>query len=568
MNDAVSRTGGQILIDQLRTHGVDRIFCVPGESYLAALDALHDVPDEIAVVVCRNEGGAAYMAEAYGKLTGRPGICFVTRGPGASNAAVGIHTAFQDSTPLILFVGQVGRGEIGREAFQELDYRRFFTEMSKWVVQIDEAARIPELVSQAFHRAVNGRQGPVVVALPEDMLSDTATVRNIAHYRQASTGVDVASFCELEFLLRDAERPLMVVGGGGWTQDAVADLRKFSEAWALPVATSFRCQDLFPNDHPNYAGDLGIAAGPKLISHVHNCDVLLVIGARLGEMTTRGYSLLEVPVPRQRLVHVHASAEELGRVYQANLPINTTVSSFTRRAAISAPGSEPRWVAWTREANEDYQNNLRHKPIPGQVQMGVIMSWLRQHLRADTIVTTGAGNYSAWVHRFYQYRQFRTQLGPTNGSMGYGVPAAIAAKLTMPERTVVAFAGDGCFLMNGQELATAVRYGANIIILVINNGMYGTIRMHQERTYPGRISATDLTNPDFVAYARAFGAHGELVEKTDDFPDAFLRAEQSGKPALIELRIDPEALTPDMTLSQIRSLALQSRQADRDDVIR
>jgi acetolactate synthase-1/2/3 large subunit len=551
-----TRTGGQVLIDALKIHGVDRVFCVPGESYLAALDALHDAADAIDLVVCRQEGGAAYMAEAHGKLTGRPGICFVTRGPGATNAAVGVHTAFQDSTPMLLFIGQVARDQVEREAFQELDYRRVFGQMAKWVVEIDDAARIPELVSQAFHRAVNGRPGPVVVALPEDMLTDLVDVADTPAYKRVEAYPGPGQLDELLVLLKTAKRPMVVAGGGGWTSRAVADLRAFSEVFALPVAASFRCQDLFDNTHPNYAGDLGLAAGPKLIQRMKDCDVLISIGARLGEMTTGAYTLIDIPVPKQALVHVHPGSDELGRVYHATLPINAGVGAFLSLASRLTPDAAPAWKDWTAAAHADYLENLKHPQTPGDVQMGDVMAWLRDHLAEDAILTTGAGNYSAWAHRFYQYRSFRTQLGPTNGSMGYGVPAAIAAKLADRNRTVIAFAGDGCFLMNGQELATAVQYGADVIFLVINNGMYGTIRMHQERSYPGRVSGTQLTNPDFAALARSYGLHGETVEKTADFADAFKRCEASGKPSLIEVRIDPEALTVKMSLSQIRDQAI------------
>ena len=551
-----TRSGGQVLVDALRLHGVERVFGVPGESYLAALDALHDAEDEIEFVICRQEGGAAYMAEAYGKLTGKPGICFVTRGPGATNASIGVHTAFQDSTPMILFIGQVARDQMEREAFQEIDYRRMFGQMAKWVVEIEDAARIPELISQAFHRAVNGRPGPVVVALPEDMLTDHVTVADTPAFKRVETYAGQPQLDELGALLAKAERPMLVAGGGGWTAQAVADLKTFSETFSLPVAASFRCQDLFDNTHANYAGDLGLAAGPKLIQHVKDCDLLISVGARLGEMTTGAYTLIDIPVPRQTLVHIHPGAEELGRVYHAALPINASVAGFLSQAAMLKPAAAPVWSEWTKTAHADYLGNLKHPEVPGPVQMGDIMQWLRGHLPADAILTTGAGNYSAWAHRFYQYRTFRTQLGPTNGSMGYGVPAAIAAKITAPERPVVAFAGDGCFLMNGQELATAMQYDARVVFLVINNGMYGTIRMHQERNYPGRVSGTRLTNPDFAALARSYGLHGETVEKTTDFADAFLRSEASGKPALIEIRIDPEALTPKMSLTQIREQAL------------
>ncbi|MFB2551303.1 thiamine pyrophosphate-binding protein [Ensifer soli] len=554
--DKKARTGGEILVDALRIHGVTRAFGVPGESYLAVLDAFHDAADAIDFVICRQEGGAAYMAEAHGKLTGQPGICFVTRGPGATNASVGVHTAFQDSTPMILFIGQVARDQMEREAFQEIDYRRMFGPMAKWVVEIENAARIPELVSQAFHRAVNGRPGPVVVALPEDMLTDRVAVADAPAYRRVETYAGGSQLDDLAALLAKAERPMVVVGGGGWTPQAVADLKSVSERFALPVAASFRCQDLFDNAHPNYAGDLGPAAGAKLMEHLRGCDLLVSIGARLGEMTTGGYALVDIPVPRQPLVHIHPGADELGRVYHATLPIQATVAGFLSQAARLSPSSAPARAAWVEAVHADYRANLVHPQIPGPVQMGEIMAWLRGTLPEDAIITNGAGNYSTWAHRFYQYRTFRSQLGPTNGSMGYGVPAAVAAKLAAPGRMVVAFAGDGCFLMNGQELATAAQYDARIIVLVINNGMYGTIRMHQERHYPGRVSGTRLTNPDFAALARAYGLHGETVEKTEEFAGAFHRAAGSGRPALIEIRIDPEAVTPKMSLSQIRAQAL------------
>jgi len=555
-NETSKRSGGQVLVDALRIHGVDRVFGVPGESYLAALDAFHDLEEAIEFIICRQEGGAAYMAEAYGKMTGKPGICFVTRGPGATNASIGVHTAFQDSTPMILFIGQVARDQMEREAFQEIDYRRMFGQMAKWVVEIEDAARIPELISQAFHRAVNGRPGPVVVALPEDMLTDMVDVADTPPHKKVEAFAGEQQLEELLGLLSQAKRPMTVVGGGGWTQQAVDDLKAFSEAFSLPIAASFRCQDLFDNRHENYAGDLGLAAGPKLIRHVKDCDLLISIGARLGEMTTGAYTLIDIPVPRQSLVHIHPGAEELGRVYHASLPINASVAGFLSQAAKLKPPVAPVWTDWTRTAHTDYLENLKHPEVPGPVQMGDIMEWLRGHLKPDAILTTGAGNYSAWAHRFYQYRSFRTQLGPTNGSMGYGVPAAVAAKITDPSRTVVAFAGDGCFLMNGQELATAMQYDARAIFLVINNGMYGTIRMHQERSYPGRVSGTRLTNPDFAALARSYGLHGETVEKTEDFAGAFERCEASGKPGLIEIRIDPEALTPKMSLTQIRQQAI------------
>lgn len=550
-----NRSGGKILVDALLKHGVDRAFGVPGESYLAVLDALHDVANQLSFVVCRQEGGAAYMAEAYGKLTGKPGICFVTRGPGAANASIGIHTAQQDSTPMILFVGQVARDQIYREAFQEVDYQQFFGNTAKWVVQIEDARRIPELVSQAFHRAVNGRPGPVVVVLPEDMLTDVVAISDAPAYRRVPMYAGQEQLNELMAMLSSSERPLMIVGGGGWTAQAVGDIRKFACSNGLPVAASFRCQDLFDNAHPNYAGDLGLSAGAELQKSMRNSDLLVVVGARLGEMTTAGYSLVDIPVPTQRLIHVHPGAEELGRVYRPTLAINASPEAFAGQVALLPERRSPERDAWVRTLHENYLRNLEHSPNPGAVQMGEIMRWLRENLTQNAILTTGAGNYSGWVHRFYQYRNFRTQLGPTNGSMGYGVPAAIAAKLTHPDRDVVSFSGDGCFLMNGQELATAMKYDARVIFLVVNNGMYGTIRMHQERHYPERVTATDLSNPDFAMLARSYGLHAETVEETQQFEGAFRRSRDSGKPALIEMRIDPEALTTSMTLSQIRTKA-------------
>ncbi|MEZ5830441.1 MAG: thiamine pyrophosphate-binding protein [Dongiaceae bacterium] len=553
------RTGGQVLIDALKIHGVDTAFCVPGESYLAALDALHDARHQIRLIVCRQEGGAAYMAEAYGKMTGRPGICFVTRGPGATNASIGVHTAFQDSTPMILFVGQVARDQVEREAFQEIDFRRMFGPMTKWVAEIDDAARIPEYVSQAFHRAVNGRPGPVVLALPEDMLTDRVDVSDTGPYKPVRPSPSSAQMQDLRARLERAKRPFLILGGGGWSAEAVADIGDFAESANLPVGCSFRCQDLFDNGHENYAGDVGIGINPMLADRVRNTDLLIVVGARLGEMTTSGYTLLDIPVPRQDLVHVHASAEELGRVYQAVLPINAGMAEFAAMAKVLEPVTRRAWDNETRSARAAYLEWSTPPQVEGPVQMGEIMTWLEQRLPADAILTNGAGNYSTWIHRFHRYRRFRTQLAPTNGSMGYGVPSAIAAKSVAPDRMVVSFNGDGCYMMNGQELATAVQYDLPVIFVVVNNGSYGTIRMHQERTYPGRVSGTDLVNPDFVALAHAYGAHGELVQQTSDFASAFERAANADRPALIEIRLSTEVITPRQTLSQIRAAALASR---------
>ena len=553
------RTGGQILVDQLKIHGVDLAFCVPGESYLAVLDALYDARNTIRLITCRQEGGAANMAEAYGKLTGKPGICFVTRGPGATNASIGVHTAFQDSTPMLLFIGQVARDQAEREAFQEVDFTRMFAPLCKWAAQINDPARIPELVSQAFHRAVAGRPGPVVLALPEDMLTATADVPDAGPYKTVRPHPGAADLEAMRARLAKAERPFAIVGGGGWTAQAVADFAAFAAANDLPVGASFRCQDLMDNGHKNYVGHVGIGIDPPLAQRVKNADVLLVVGARLGEMTTSGYTLVDLPVPKQALIHVHAGAEELGRVYQPALPINAGMPQFAAAARALAPVDSTRWAAATAKARGEYLATLKPLANAGRLQLGEVIAWLRARLPPDAILTNGAGNYTAWVHRYYQFRRFRSALAPTSGAMGYGVPAAVAAKAVHPDRIVIAFAGDGCYLMNGQELATAVQDALPIIVIVVNNGMYGTIRMHQEREYPTRTIGTDLVNPDFAALARAHGAHGETVETTADFAPAFERAIASRKPALLELRLDPDAITPRMGLGQIRDNALKSR---------
>jgi len=550
------RSGAQVLIDQLRIHGVDTIFGVPGESYLAALDALYAQRNSVRYVICRQEGGASYMAEAYGKLTGKPGVCFVTRGPGATNSSIGLHTGFQDSTPMILLVGQVARETTDREAFQEIDYRRMFGQMAKWVTQIEDARRIPELVSQAFHRALNGRPGPVVLALPEDMLTDEVEVADAGPYVISRAAPSATDMAKLREMLSAAKQPLAILGGGGWSKEACADIRAFLEANHLPVTTAFRNQDLIDNRHAQFVGDLGIGINPPLGKRIRESDLILAIGPRLGEATTGGYTLFDLPVPSQKMVHVHASAEELGRVYQATLPINSGMANFAAAARTMKPVDGARWKAGVAEARADYLKNIEPTPLPGAASLGEIVKWLNTRLPDDVIVTNGAGNYAGFVHRFFQYRGFRTQLAPTNGSMGYGVPAAVAAKIAAPGRMVVSFAGDGCFLMNGQEFATAVQHGANIVIIVVDNGMYGTIRMHQERDYPTRVHGTELKNPDFAAYARAFGGHGETVESTADFAPAFERAVAAGKPAIIHLKTDPEALTSRMTLSKLRETSL------------
>ncbi|MBV8031502.1 MAG: thiamine pyrophosphate-binding protein [Betaproteobacteria bacterium] len=552
--DLQTRHGGKILADALVAQGVKMAFGVPGESYLALLDGLHDTRDRVRFVVCRQEGGASYMAEAYGKLTGEPGVLLVTRGPGATNGSIGMHTGFQDSSPMVMFVGQVGNDMMDREAFQEIDYRRMYGQLAKWVAQIDRVERIPEYVSHAFHTAQAGRPGPVVLALPEDMLFSEAAVADVDRAHVVRASPSASDLSQVKALLEGAQRPFVVVGGGGWTREACDSLRRWIEANGLPAGTSFRCQDLFDNRSPSYAGDVGIGINPKLAERVKAADVLLVIGARLGEMTTSAYSLLEVPQPRQKLIHVHAGAEELGRVYRPALAINSGYPQFVE-ALCRLQLDKPRWNKDTEEARRQYLEWIEPRPMPGKVQYGEIIRWLSSHLPEDTIVAGGAGNFAGWLHRHFTYKGFRTQLGPTNGSMGYGFPAGVAAKLAAPSRTVIAVCGDGDFLMNGQELATAVQYGANFVALVVNNGLYGTIRMHQEREYPGRVFGTDLRNPDFAAYARAFGAHGETVERTEDFAGAFERASRSGKPAIIDLRIDQDAITPSTTLSAIRAAA-------------
>lgn len=547
-----TRTGGQVLIDALAANDVDRIFCVPGESYLAALDAMYDHPD-IDVHVTRNEGGASYMADAYGKLTGRPGICFVTRGPGATNASCGLHVASQDSTPMILFIGQIARQDTDREAFQEIDYRRMFGQVAKWVAQIEDADRIPEYVNRAFTTAMSGRPGPVVLVLPEDMLTDATAVLDLPKapaVRTSPSDADVAAALEL---LKTAERPLVVVGGSGWSEQARSDLEKFAANWDVPVATSFRCQDYFDNTHENYVGDLGIGISPGLTERMKNADVLLVIGARLGEMTTRSYTLLNIPMPQQKLIHVHASAEELGSVYYPTVAVHSSPATFAAALAQATPPSSATWSQHRSEARAEYVAWNSPIEVSGDVQMATIVNQLTSELPDNAIICNGAGNYTGWIHRFYRFRKFRTQLAPTNGAMGYGVPAAIAAKLVHPDRPVVAFAGDGCFMMNGQELATAMQYGSNVIVVVVNNSMFGTIRMHQERNYPSRVISTELQNPDFVALAASYGAYSELVTKTADFEGAFQRASESGRPALIEITLDKEVISHNTTLSALRN---------------
>ena len=549
------RTGGQILVDQLITHGADLAFCVPGESYLPVLDALYGAREKIRLITCRHESGAANMAEAYGKLTGAPGICLVTRGPGATNASIGVHTAFQDSTPMILFIGQVGSDFMEREAFQEIDYRRMFGPMSKWVAQIDRTDRIPEFIARAYQVATSGRMGPVVLALPEDMLSASAEVMDGRRWRRVESAPSPTALAKLSDMLGAAQRPFLLAGGSGWDKSSCEDLRRFVDTQKIAVGCEFRSQDLFDNAHQYYAGDVGIGVNPKLAERIKASDLLLVLGARLGEITTSGYGLITAPVPAQKLVHIHPGAEELGRVYHADLMINATIPAMIHALAALPRVARGEAEVNALDANADYRAWQERKDVPGRVQMWDVIQHLERVLPADAIVTNGAGNYTTWVHRFHRYRGFRTQLAPASGAMGYGFPAAIGAKALYPHRKVIAFAGDGCFLMTGQELATAVQYELNVIVIVVNNGMYGTIRMHQEREFPGRVHGTSLVNPDFAAYAQSFGAHGEIVAATEEFAPALERAFNADKPALIEIRLDPEAITPNATLSAIRKAA-------------
>lgn len=555
-----SRTGARILADALVIHGVDTVFGVPGESYLALLDAFLDTP-QIRFVTCRQEGAAAMTAEATGKLTGRPGVCVVTRGPGATNASAGMHIAFQDSTPLVLLIGQVPRGFRGREAFQEIDYRHMYGEMAKWIAEIDDPARVPELVARAFHTAVSGRPGPVVLVLPEDMLSERVAIADTESYKLSVPHPGPTEMAELREGLAAAARPLMIIGGGGWNEQAAQQVQAFAEANNLPTCASFRCQSFFNSEHQNYVGHAGHGIDPKLATYIKQADLLIVIGARLGEATTSSYTLVEAPSPRQGLIHVHPDPQELGRVYLPDLPINSGVAPFAAALEQLESVDCTRWHAWATSARSDYLSFTKPTEVSGELQLSKVIAWLSDNLPDDAIITNGAGNYAAFINRFYRFRNYRTLLGPTSGSMGYGMPAAIAAKLYHPERIVVAFAGDGCFQMTMQEFATAVQFGVNIIVLVVNNDSYGTIRMHQEGSYPGRVTATDLINPDFAALARAYGAHGSIVRRTDEFAEAFELALKAGIPALIELRVDLEAITPGASLSDIRREALVRQDA-------
>ncbi|MGR6468923.1 thiamine pyrophosphate-binding protein [Rhizobium sp. PAMB 3182] len=546
----MKKTGGQLIVEALEANGVERIASVPGESFLAVLDALHD--SAIEMIVCRQEGGAAMMADCWGRLTGKPGICMVTRGPGATNASAGLHIAMQDSVPMILFIGQVQREAREREAFQEVEFRRAFTEFAKWVGEIDDAARIPEFVTRAFAVATSGRPGPVVLTLPEDMLRDEVEAPAAKACTPVPAHPGPSQIADLRERLQKAERPMIILGGTRWNEESVAGIRAFAERCNLPVGCSFRRQMLFDHLSPSYAGDVGIGINPALAKEIKEADLLILIGARMSEMPSSSYTLIDIPYPKQTLVHVFPDPEELGRVYRPDLAICAAPSDFVSALAGFELTDSARFAERTRAMHDAYLSwSTPPKTGPGLVQMGPIMEWIEENTSADTIFTNGAGNYATWLHRFHRFRAYNTQAAPCSGSMGYGLPAAVAAKARFPEREVICFAGDGCFMMHGQEFVTAVRYGLPLITLVINNNIYGTIRMHQEREYPGRVSGTDLVNPDFAALARAYGGHGETVETTADFAPAFERARASGKPAIIEIKLDPEAITPTRTLSEI-----------------
>ena len=564
MSAEKQQIAGHLLVECLVEQGVTHAFGVPGESYLAALDGFHAYRDKIRFVINRQEGGAAYMAEAVGKLTNRPGICFVTRGPGATNASIGVHTAFQDSTPMVLFVGDVASDQRDREAFQELDYGSFFGPgtrgMAKRVERIDEPERIPEYVMRAFATAMNGRPGPVVLVLPEDMLTKMVSARPLARVEPVQAWSDPGAIRQLREMLLASTRPFVIAGGGGWTVQSAQALQRFAENWQLPVGNAFRFQDTFDNFHPLYAGDVGIGINAKLAALIRDSDLVIAIGPRLGEMTTGGYTLLQAPRSRQKLVHIHASADELNRVYEADLAINATMNAAARSLEVlTAPPSLP-WAAWTAAAHAEYEANLVPQRLPGEVDMPAIVAVLQKHLPADAVLTNGAGNFASWVHRFFRHhglaKGFKTQLAPTNGSMGYGVPAGIAASIATG-RTAFTIAGDGDFLMNGQELATAVQHGAKSIIVVLNNGMYGTIRMHQERDFPNHVSGSNLSNPDFAALARAYGYVGVKLTGSETFESEFVAALERKQGTLIEIALDPEVITTRGTLSAITQNALK-----------
>jgi acetolactate synthase-1/2/3 large subunit len=549
------RTGGQILVDALRLHGVDTVFCVPGESYLGALDALYDARDSIRVITCRHESGATYAAEAYGKLTGKPGIAFVTRGPGACNACIGVHTALQDSSPMILFVGQVPREFKGREAFQEVDFPAMFGPLAKWATEVDDPARLPEFTARAFATAAGGRPGPVVISLPEDMLVEEVEVADVSVSEYAAPEPREDDLVRLRDLLSGATKPLVIFGGGSWNAEAVSDLEAFCEANSLPAVASFRTQDIFNNDHPNFIGELGYNTNPKLAQRVKDADLVLAIGARLGETATMGYTLVKAPKPDQTLIHVYPDHSELGRVFQVDLPIASNLGSFLSQARRHVQVDSSAWVSWLEDGRSDFDAWTVPGEYPGPLNLAEAFVQLRDILPDDAIITTDAGNFAGWTSRFFRFRKFRTLLGPANGSMGYGMPAALAAKAARPDLPVVCYAGDGGIMMTGNELATAVQHDLSIVLMIANNGMFGTIRMHEEREYPGREIATELRNPNFVAWAEAFGAQGERVTTTAEFGPAVERALAAGRPAVIEIMVDQELISSNITLSELQKRA-------------
>jgi acetolactate synthase I/II/III large subunit len=561
-----SRLAGHALVEALIAQGIDTAFGVPGESYLAVLDGFHEHRETIRFIACRHEGGAAFMADAQGKLSGRPGICFVTRGPGASNAAIGLHTAFQDSTPMLLFIGQVASDQRDREAFQEVDYRQMFGPgtlgMAKWVGEVNDADRLPEYVARAFHTAMQGRPGPVVLVLPEDMLATPTAAPVLPRAEPAQAWPAPGALRSVREMLVAAERPIVIVGGSGWDASACAALQRFAEGWSLPVGCALRRQDLFDNRHPNYAGDVGIGINPKLAARIRGADLVLALGARLGEMTTGGYTLLQPPRPTQKLIHIHAGAEELGRVYAADLLLQSSMASAAKALEALAPPPVVAWPAWTAAAHADHESNQVAMPVE-PLDLAEVVKAIQKLAPADSVLTNGAGNFSGWLHRYYRHPALhqagRTQLAPTSGAMGYGVPAAVAAALLCPTRTVINIAGDGDFLMTGQELATATAHGAKLICIVVDNASYGTIRMHQEREFPGRVSGSALTNPDFVLLARAYGFDAALVRRTAEFEPAFAAALARANSTLLHLRLDVDVSTTRSTLTAIRATALRAQ---------
>ncbi len=541
MNTIPIRHGGKALVEALEAQGVNRVFCIPGESYLAVLDGLFD--SDIDTVVARHEGGASMMAEAHGKLTGKPGIAFVTRGPGATNASSGVHVAFQDSTPMVLFIGQVATDQRDREAFQEVDYRAMFAPLAKRVLEIDRVDRIPEYVSHAFHVAQAGRPGPVVVALPEDVLSAPCAAKIVSAANPPAGEASTSQINDILSVLENAENPFILLGGGCWSAEGARALGELAERLDVPVGASFRCQDFLDNRHPCYAGDVGIGINPDLAERIRQSDVIFCLGARMGEMTTSGYSLIDLPIPTQKLIHVHADANEPGRVYHPDFSIAGRADRIAVQLADASRKITPAQLRRAASAHADYQAWQQPEETPGDLKMESVIAYLNDVLAEEAILTNGAGNYAGWLHRYYRYKSWRTQLAPTSGSMGYGLPAAVSAKLEHPDREVICLAGDGCFQMAAQEFGTACQYGANIIVLVSNNGMYGTIRMYQHNTYPQRPSGTELKNPDFAAFARSYGGHGETVTADEEFAEAFERARNSGLPSIIELQTSPQAIS-------------------------